>query len=72
MEHIAAIARKKQRDVLTVEFHDAETGYKVDCRFNPVRRIVIDWLDANGIGYSACGSYAIGNRIAPYRGQIYF
>lgn len=71
IEHIDAIACKKQRDVLTVEFHDAETRYKADYRFNPARKIIIDWLDANSISHFECGGYANENRIEPYRGQIY-
>jgi hypothetical protein len=71
IEHIDAIARQKQRDVLTVEFHNFETDYTANYRFNPARKIIIDWLDANGIGYEECGAYANEERIDRYRGQIY-
>jgi hypothetical protein len=71
LEHIDAIARKKQRDVLTVEFHSFQEGYRADYRFNPARKIIIDWLDANAIGYEECAEYANEKQIDSYRGQIY-
>jgi hypothetical protein len=71
LEHIDAIARQKQRNVLTVEFHSFQEGYQADYRFNPARKTIIDWLEANGIGYEECGEYANEKGIDRYRGQIY-
>jgi hypothetical protein len=71
LEHIDAIARKKQRDVVTVEFHNFEISYRLYYRLNPARKIVIDWLDANAIVYEECGAYASETEFDSYRGQIY-
>ena len=71
IEHIDAIARKKQRDVLIVEFHNKTTGFRMDYRVNPARKIILDWFTANGIPYCECGPYASETRMESYRGQIY-
>jgi hypothetical protein len=77
IEHIDAIARKVQRDVLHIAFNppsaiDAE-GNKTffDWKTLPIRQQVIDWLESKGIGWRCCGHFANVNLMASYRGQIY-
>jgi hypothetical protein len=79
IEHIDAIARQKKRDVLYVEFHcwggRSNGGRNLmiegDWRTLPVRNRVIEWLDANGIGWNYCGHFANVNFHMAYIGQIY-
>lgn len=69
--HIDQIARQKQRDVLIIEFHNAETGFKLDYTLNPARKTILEWLAANDIPHYECGGYASETQIDSYRGQIY-
>lgn len=73
LQHIDAIARAKQRDVLHLEFHpknwDACRAYYYEN--DSVRADIIAWLDGRGIKWVGCGPYADINRIESYRGQIY-
>jgi len=81
IKHIDAIARQKQRDVLYVVFHppasgtqDAEEGLRADdfdWKTLPIRQQIIDWLDAQGIGWKPCGHFANEYLMMGYRGQIY-
>lgn len=71
LKHIDQIAREKNRDVLTVEFHDRASGFKLDYRQNESRKIIIDWLVANDVPHYECGPYASETRMESYRGQIY-
>ncbi len=70
IEHIDAIARKKQRDVLYLEFRDAD-GNPVDHHALPLRSQIIEWLDREGIGWQPCGGIASEHRIRAYTGQVY-
>ena len=81
VEHIDAIARRKQRGVLFIEFHrpgkaaEGEVFSDVlvrDWNTLPVRQEIIDWLEAQGIGWSPCGHFANESLMMDYRGQIYF
>lgn len=71
LKHIDQIAREKQRDVLTIEFHDKASGFKLDYHQNESRKIILDWFIANGIPHYECGPYASETRMESYRGQIY-
>lgn len=81
IEHIDAIARQKQRDVLYAAFHppatsqqEAEKGVmagEFDWRTMPIRQQIIDWLAAQGIDWKPCGHYANVCLMMGYRGQIY-
>ena len=81
IEHVDAIARQKQRDVLYVAFHprasdmpDQEENLGTD-DFDwgklPIRQQIIDWLEAQGIGCKPCGHFANECLRMGYRGQIY-
>ena len=81
IEHIDAIARQKQRDVLYVAFHPPASGMHdaekvvgsddVDWKTLPIRQQIIDWLDAQGIGWKPCGHLANVCLMMGYRGRIY-
>lgn len=68
IKHIDAIARQKQSNVLNVVFHppasgtqDAEEGLSADdfdWKTLPIRQQIIDWLDAQGIGWKHCDHFA--------------
>lgn len=79
IDHIDAIARKKQRDVLFVTFdmryiqtedkweENTEYNYKAD----PKHEALLQWLTANDIAFQPCGDFARTNGWRSYRGQIY-
>lgn len=60
IEHIDAIARSKQRDLLYLEF-DAHAG----------RAQVLAWLDLHGMPWQECGPFCDGSGMQSYRGQVY-
>ena len=76
IEHIDAIARKKQRDVLFIYFHPENWGnhdvgdnydYKQDTR----RTEVLSWFDTHGIAWQRCGPVASETSFRSYLGEIY-
>ena len=78
IEHIDAIARNKQRDVLYVKFHrwvqDKVIGSRLispNWQKLPIRQNIIDWLEARGIAWQPCAHYADPNLMLSYQGQIY-
>lgn len=73
IQHIDQIARQKQRDVLYLEFHPEAREERSRYRFDgdSVRREIIGWMDAHGIGWSECGPIANTLVLEGYRGQIY-
>lgn len=74
IEHIDAIARKKQRTVLYIIFHPA-TVYEDWGSYNfakdPNRKRVMSWLKKHNIEWQECGEIASENCICSYLGQIY-
>lgn len=68
---IDEIARRKQRDVIYVEFQNTEPGDRLDYRLDPSRNAIFDLFTANGIPYFECGEFASDTGLASYRGQIY-
>ena len=74
IEHIDAIARKKGRDVLFLDFpqEDNEDSFPVsDWDTVPIRQQVIAWLNQNQIEWRECGHVANENMMCGYRGRIY-
>lgn len=72
IEHIDAIARRKNRDVLSIQFHPNSPGSLSYRHENdPERRRVIDWLNAHGIEWQPCGDVASEGRMMHYLGEIY-
>jgi hypothetical protein len=76
LEHIDAIARKKGRDVLFLDFSqnigsDVSDILDVDWDELPVRQQAIAWLDQNQIEWRESGHIANENMMCGYRGRIY-
>jgi hypothetical protein len=70
LQHIDAIGRQKDRDVLYVTFHD-DLRQRLDWEALEVRRQIIAWFDANAIGWAPCGPVGSTTFFGPYLGQIY-
>lgn len=79
IDHIDAIARKKQRDVLFVTFDvrfipaadEWEDNEDFDYETDPRREALCQWLEAQNIEWQPCGDFARTNGWRSYRGQIY-
>ncbi len=79
IEHIDAIARKKQRDVLYLEFspepnEDDMWGDDNGCysfKDDTIRQKILEDLTKMGVSWSSCGEFADENYMAGYCGQIY-
>jgi hypothetical protein len=77
LEHLDAIARKKGRDVLCLDFPIQEDDdnpfaiYEIDWDEWPVRQEVIAWLDKNNIEWCACANVASDSFSGGYTGRIY-
>lgn len=73
IEHIDAIARRKQRAVLYLEFHPQPYVEWRDYRFqeDATRTAILAWLDVNGVSWTRCGPFADPRIMAPYLGQVY-
>lgn len=78
IEHIDAIARQKQRDVLFLKFLDPEN---LEGKIQPDsvwhwassagRQSAIEWFNRNQIHWQPCGSFADENSMTSYAGQVY-
>ncbi|QNA88133.1 hypothetical protein G4G28_05840 [Massilia sp. Dwa41.01b] len=73
IEHIDAIARRQQADALYIEFHPQPFAQWRNYRYedDATRSAVLAWLDAHGVGWTACGPFADPRVMAPYLGQVY-
>jgi hypothetical protein len=79
IEHIDAIARQKQRDVLFLRFSDPagqaldDDGLfsSFDWETSAGRQAVIKWLDENQVAWHPCGDFAATNSMCSYAGQLY-
>ena len=73
IEHIDAIARRKQRAVLYLEFHPQPYAEWRKYRFedDATRTAILEWLDAHGVPWARCGPFADPRVMAPYLGQVY-
>lgn len=73
IKHIDAIARREQRDALFCIFFEEYGGKPVLCDWqeNKSRKVIIEWLDANGYIWSKCGGTADVNVMQSYVGSIY-
>ena len=73
IQHIDAIARRKGRDALYLEFHPHGRAQWRDYRYDedPVRTAVLAWLDRHRVAWQACGPIADPRRMLPYLGQVY-
>jgi hypothetical protein len=80
IEHIDAICRAKQRDVLYIQFYPVdyydlrdESKQQYDWCTDKRRQELLDWLDANGIHWVKCGPFAEHGAVywLGYLGDIY-
>jgi hypothetical protein len=73
IEHIDAIARKKQGAALYLEFHPQPYAEWRKYRFedDAMRSAILAWMDANGVRWGPCGPFANPDVMAPYLGQVY-
>ena len=81
IEHIDAIARQKQRDVLFLEFNSPHSKERLDetvlegqrCDWHSLlsRLKIISWLDEQNVTWKPCGDFANIDTVTSYRGQIY-
>jgi hypothetical protein len=71
IEHIDAIARRLNRDVLYLVFRRAERPRREDYRTLDERQAILQWLDAQPIGWQRCGPYASETSMSSYAGQVY-
>ncbi len=73
IQHIDAIARRKQRDALFVTFFDDPNRERSPFHWDvhPARSAIIEWLDAHGYAWEPCGEVASETVMRSYRGSIY-
>jgi hypothetical protein len=79
IQHIDAIAREKQRDVLYLEFAPkpseddvwGDNNGRYSFGQDPVRKQILDDLTNMGVTWTSCGGFANENYMASYAGQIY-
>ena len=71
LEHIDAIARKLQRDVLYLTFHGKDAQPFDQVEVSPQRTQIINWLDQEKIAWKECGPIASENGFSSYVGQIF-
>jgi hypothetical protein len=77
IEHIDAIARKKQRDVLYLTFHPkGSTGIdwwdndSYNWQQDPMRETVCNWLTEHHIAWQPCGYFANENSMCALIGKF--
>ncbi|MBU3847499.1 MAG: hypothetical protein H9855_11145 [Candidatus Acinetobacter avistercoris] len=68
LQHIDAIAREKNRDVLFVHFENFEENDQGD---DPIRSIVLAWLEDHEIAYQPCMGLEQEDYVDTYSGDIY-
>lgn len=73
IEHIDAIARRKQCDVLYLEFHPTSAAERRSYQFeqDPVRTAMLAWLDQHALRWRECGPLADPRAMSSYRGQVH-
>ncbi len=71
LEHIVAIARKLRRDVLYLEFLRAKPPHREDHKTFESRKLILDWLDGEGIGWRECAPIASETMMRSYAGEVY-
>ncbi|MCO4882983.1 hypothetical protein VOI32_03085 [Paraburkholderia caribensis] len=71
IEHIDAIARKKGRDVLYLEFFPLPGAASSHYQSSLSRGEIIRWLDENAFSWEPCGDWASETTFCAYAGQLY-
>lgn len=68
LKHIDAIAREKNRDVLFIHFENYQEDGEGD---DPIRQIVLDWLEDHEIAFQPCMGLEQEGFFDVYSGDIY-
>lgn len=68
LKHIDVIAREKNRDVLFIHFENYQEDGEGD---DPIRSIVLDWLEDHEIAYEPCMGLEQEGFFDVYSGDIY-
>lgn len=68
LKHIDAISREKNRDVLFIHFENYEEDDQGD---DPIRSIVLAWLEDHEIEYQPCMGLEQEGYVDTYAGDIY-
>ncbi|WP_341313486.1 hypothetical protein WN982_19225 [Paraburkholderia sp. IMGN_8] len=71
LEHIDAIARELNRDVLYLEFLKAPRPHRADYKSLETRMLIVQWLDSEGIEWRECGQLASETVMRSYAGEIF-
>lgn len=71
LEHIDAIARKLQRDVLYLAFIRADPPFSGDYEELDSRKCILQWFDDESIPWRECGPVANENVMRSYAGEVY-
>lgn len=71
LEHIDAIARRLKRDVLYLDFLNAQRPHREDYRRIESRSRIVQWLNSEGISWRECGPFASETVIRSYAGEIF-
>jgi len=73
IEHIDAIARSLQRDVLYLAFTSHPFDFSREWDENPghARQTIINWLDKHDISWKECAHVASEDGFCSYQGQIF-
>lgn len=73
IQHIDAIARRKERDVLYLEFHPTAAQERRHYQFqqDPKRAAMLAWLDEHALRWQECGEFANPRVMRSYLGQVY-
>lgn len=71
LEHIDAIARKLNRDVLYLEFLKAQRPHYENYRSLETRLRILQWLDSEGIEWRECGQTASETVMRSYAGEVF-
>jgi len=71
LQYIDAIARQKMRDVLYLEFTQAERPNSRPFEEIESRERILVWFDENGVPWVQCGPVANESVMRSYAGQVY-
>jgi hypothetical protein len=70
LEHIDAISRREERDVILIEFEGSYSDM-ANWRQNATRKKIVQWLEQHDVGWERCFGVADECVIESYAGQIY-
>ena len=71
LEHIDAIGRRLQRDVLYLAFVRADPPNYEDYEQIESRRRILQWFDSESVGWCECGPYASETLMRSYAGEVF-